>query len=128
LTLRRPASAAARTFVFEIQFGSEGEPGLGIGWIEGVTSRPVFLEAACDFAAPFRLLGTGGDTNGNGLRRKAIFSDREMTEGTLLDVLEQEGATLRAYSYHWSVLRCGGSSGGTRECYHDWRRLWTGRV
>jgi hypothetical protein len=26
---------------------------------------------------------------------------------------------MRADSYHWSVLRCGVSSVGTRLCYHD---------
>ena len=41
------------------------------------------------------------------------FGERRVTERAIISDLEQEGAALRAYSYHWSVLRCGSSSGGT---------------
>ena len=103
-------------------------------------ARAIFFQAARDFTAPFGfgLVFRGGDGGGAGggvcgdaegyrLSRGVIFDEWEITEGTFFDVLEREGATLRAYSYHWSVLRCGGSSGGTFRCYHSGERRGAGK-
>jgi predicted Zn-dependent peptidase len=35
------------------------------------------------------------------------LGERGVTERAFFDVLEQKGAAMRAYLYHWSVLRCG---------------------
>jgi len=37
----------------------------------------------------------------------ACLGERCVTEAAIFDVLEQEGAAMPAYLYHWSVLRCG---------------------
>jgi len=76
----------------------------------------ILFQAAADFAAPFGFHGYCCGTDGYRLWDGAVFDEREITEGTFFDVLKREGATLRAYSNHWSVLRCGGSSGGTFRC------------
>jgi len=82
--------------------------------LQAAVARAVFEQTARDFAAPLGLDPCcGGGARGYRLRIGAIFNEREITEGASFDVLEREGATLRAYSNHWSVLRCGGSSGGT---------------
>jgi len=47
----------------------------------------------------------------DGLRNYAIFCDeRPITKGANIGLFEQQSTTLRAYLYHWSVLRCGSSS------------------
>ena len=91
-------------------------------------SNPVGFQSPGNFAAPFGLGGFGsgirsegrvgsvagnglrGDTHGDRLSVLATLDERSVTEGAFLGVLEQEGATLRANLYHWSVLRCGSSS------------------
>ncbi|MGH9713416.1 MAG: hypothetical protein ACRD5M_08985 [Candidatus Acidiferrales bacterium] len=125
------ARAVAGIFLVEIDLGGEGQAGLGFVGTQMAAARAIFFQAARDFTAPFGFwfvfyaggggagVGVCGDADSYRLSSAAIFDKWEITEGALLDVLEREGATLRAYSYHWSVLRCGSSSGGTMECYHD---------
>lgn len=99
----------------------------------------VLFEAARDFVAPVglggffagerRSSGSAGGMRGvsganrlrSGRRRRAragadgfnkavIFGCFGATERARVRVVEQQSATLRAYAYHWSVLRCGSSS------------------
>lgn len=75
----------------------------------------VLFEAARDFAAPFGLRGVfkWRFARGDGLKGFLVFSERNFAEGAVLVVVHQQCPTLRADSYHWSVLRCGDSSVGT---------------
>ena len=118
------ARAVAGIFLVEIDLGVEGKAGLRFVGTQMAAARAIFFQAARDFLAPFGFwfvfcagggAGTGvvvcGDADGYRLSCAVLFDKWEITEGTRLDVLKREGATLRAYSNHWSVLRCGGSSG-----------------
>jgi hypothetical protein len=117
--------ALARTIadfvlIFEIEPGREGQARLIFAGMQVAAARAILFQASANFAAPFgfdRCCG-GGRCGADGYRlwNGAVFDEREITEGTFFDVLKREGATLRAYSNHWSVLRCGGSSGGTFRC------------
>src|SRR5580658_3145279 len=77
-----------------------------------------------NFSSPFGFSGAGrvgivvrvgrtiktsrrGHTYSYGLGIIIGLGERCVTERAIFDVLEQEGATMRAYLYHWSVLRCG---------------------
>ena len=84
------------------------------------SARAVLFQAPEDLHAPFwlRSLGERVCSNGYRLGNFAIFRSRNVTERTAFGVVEQQGATLRADAYHWSVLRCGRSS-GTSESYHE---------
>ncbi|MGH7838646.1 MAG: hypothetical protein ACREQC_12605, partial [Candidatus Binataceae bacterium] len=66
--------------------------------------------ASC--ALEFRTSGT--TTGGYRLENFVIFDERRITERAPVSVFEQKCATMRAYLYHWSVLRCGSSSDGTQ--------------
>jgi len=48
-----------------------------------------------------------GHTDAYCLGILACLGERCVTEAATFDVLKQEGATVLAYLYHWSVLRCG---------------------
>ena len=90
-------------------------------------ARAIVFETPGDLATPFRLgrlrtskrcrrgSAESGRSGADGYRFQVFagFDERCIAKRTIIGVLEQEGATLRAYSYHWSVLRCGSSSGGT---------------
>jgi hypothetical protein len=98
----------------------ERKPGLGIVRAQVTSTGAIQFQPPRDFHAPFRLrsLGVRVCTNGYRLGNFAIFDGRNVTERTTFGVVEQQGATLRADAYHWSVLRCGRSS---RTCgsYHE---------
>src|ERR1700735_191763 len=90
-------------------------------------AHPVVFETPRYLAAPFRLdrararqswsrgslAARRNNADGHGFEILAGRGERCVTKRTIISVLKQEGATLRAYSDHWSVLRCGSSSGGT---------------
>jgi hypothetical protein len=96
----------------------ERKPRLGIVGAQVAAACAVLIEAPGDFEAPFglrRIAGIGFARNCSyRLKNFVIFDGRDDAEGTTFCVIEQKGATLRADAYHWSVLRCGVSS-GTRE-------------
>ncbi|HTS12976.1 MAG TPA: hypothetical protein VMH00_12730 [Candidatus Limnocylindrales bacterium] len=106
----------------------EWKAGLGIVRMKMAASRPVFLQAARDFSPPFGLFGFGLGRDpysysfGNLILFEMVLFELillvllgiDPAEGTLFRFIQQEGATLIADSYHWSVLRCGGSSGTRR--------------
>lgn len=119
--------------VVEIEDGGrlgERQAGLRVVAAEASVPRAVLLEAAGDFDAPFGLGGFGGlapfgaapgkCARGYGFENFFVFGcpstalrafGGNFTKGAALAVVKQESATLRADVYHWSVLRCGGSSG-----------------
>jgi hypothetical protein len=76
------------------------------------SAHAILFETPAHFAAPFRfcigLMLSVADRDG--LRDAALIDERSVTKRACIGVLEQEGTTLRAYLYHWSVLRCGSSS------------------
>jgi len=76
----------------------------------------ILLEAARHFEPPFRLRVVTSAGFGRVIRPSddrfqdfVVFFGGDGAERTILRVVEQKGATLRADAYHWSVLRCGNS-------------------
>jgi len=91
---------------------SEGKAGLGVVGAKAAAARAVLLEAERDFAVPVGLGSIGGDAHRTYARVGVIiFRLRNIAKGAGFRIVEQKGATLRADAYHWSILRCGGSSG-----------------
>jgi hypothetical protein len=80
---------------------------------KSATAHSILLETTAYFTAPF-WFGFGFlmiRADRDGLRNYAIFCDeRPITKRASIGLFEQQGTTLRAYLYHWSVLRCGSSS------------------
>jgi hypothetical protein len=80
---------------------------------KSATAHSILLETTAYFTAPF-WFGFGFlmiRADRDGLRNYAIFCDeRPITKGANIGLFEQQSTTLRAYLYHWSVLRCGSSS------------------
>jgi hypothetical protein len=87
-------------------------------------AHTIGFQTARNFSAPLGFCGAGwvgiivrvgrarkcfrrGHTYGDRLGMVAGFGERCVTERAIFDVLEQEGAAVRANLYHWSVLRCG---------------------
>src|SRR5580698_5757775 len=102
----------------------ERQPGLRIVRPRASAPHAICFQPARNFSPPFGLSATdsiglvvrGGRTVRNlwrghtyacGLGILAALGERCVTEAAIFDVLEQEGAALPAYLYHWSVLRCG---------------------
>jgi hypothetical protein len=135
-------------FVFVFLKGNffvEGKAGLRIVRAENTAAGAIIFEAASDFLAPIGFVvimklgfpkpglarGSSGNIGGtrrgrgdrNGVLRLGARIERDVTEGAIFGVLKQEGTTLRAYAYHWSVLRCGSSSEGTWSII-AWAREW----
>ena len=83
-------------------------------------ARAILFKAPGNLEAPLRLdcFARADCARDHRFENFAVFDGRNVTERTASGVIEQESATLRADAYHWSVLRCGGSS-GTTESYHD---------
>ena len=102
-----------RNFLFEFGLANERKTRLWIVRTKAATAHSILLETTAHFTAPFRfgfgfLMSRAGR---DGLRNDAILCDkRSVTERACIGVFEQQGTTLRAYLYHWSVLRCGSSS------------------
>lgn len=102
----------------------EGQAGLGVVWARTAATDAIGFQAARDFHAPFGFDGNGriggrfgasGYTCRNWLGSLVAGDDeRGVTESAFFGGLEQKRAALRANLYHWSVLRCGSSSDGTR--------------
>gem|GEM_PF-5760280 len=79
------------------------------------TAHSILLETTTYFAAPFRfglgpMMNMTSCASRDGLRDAIFFDKQAVTKRASIGVLEQQGTTLRAYLYHWSVLRCGSSS------------------
>ena len=97
----------------------EREAGLRVTGPRIAAARAVLLEAARDLRAPFGLGRIVGGAGSNCYRLRdfsvpAVLGGIDFAERTTLGVIQQKGATLRADAYHWSVLRCGSSSGNGR--------------
>jgi hypothetical protein len=65
-------------------------------------------------AVIYTIIYTQSRADGYGLESDFSVICGGCTKGAVPRVIEQQCATLRADSYHWSVLRCGSSSEGTR--------------
>ena len=112
LALRRPGTRALGDFIFDV--GGRGcllerQSGLGVVRVQVTSARAVQFQAPGDLHAPFGLRSLAERVGSNGYRlwNFAFFDSRNITERTTFGVVEQEGATLRADTNHWSVLRCG---------------------
>src|SRR5271154_4321760 len=94
------------------------------------SARAVEFQAPGDLHAPFGLRSLARRVCSNGYRlwNFAIFCSRNGTERTTFRVVEQEGATLRADTYHWSVLRCGSPVERTNHSTRDSRPRPTGSL
>jgi hypothetical protein len=115
----RPRTLRNRNFFFEFRLANERKAGLRIVRTKSATAHSILLETTAYFTAPF-WFGFGflmTRANRDGLRNYAMFCDeRPITKRANIGLFEQQSTTLRAYLYHWSVLRCGSSS--------EERRLW----
>jgi hypothetical protein len=131
-------------------FFVEREAGLNVVRTRDAAADAVIFQAASDFAAPIGFgrrwfhcntrvdSAPGGNArgsncgDGNRFPHLAVWNERGIAEGANLGVLKQQGATLRAYVYHWCVLRRGGSSDGTKgiiargEMWKRGARDWNG--
>jgi hypothetical protein len=115
----RPGTFHHNRLFFEFGFRNERKPRLRIVGTKAATAHSIFLETTAYFAAPLRF-GLGlvqgtilsvmmNCTDGDGFYA-VLFDKRAIAKRTSMGVLEQQGTTVRAYLYHWSVLRCGSSS------------------
>ncbi|MGA7636536.1 MAG: hypothetical protein WCB00_06380, partial [Candidatus Acidiferrales bacterium] len=101
-----------------------GQAGLGVVGARATAAHAIGFQAAGNFRPPFGFDGDGGVcgrfrasgyTYRDGLEGLIAGDDeRGVTESAFFGGLEQKRAALRANLYHWSVLRCGSSSDGTR--------------
>ena len=92
-----------------------------------ITASAIIPQAPRDLATPFRLIAFHQGNIGPCVRMKCPQLVWHFAEAALPIIPDQQGATLRADSYHWQVLRRGGSS---EEREHDstpWHREVTAR-
>src|SRR5271156_5088937 len=102
----------------------KGQPRLRIVRPITPAAHSIGFQPARNFSPPFGFSGASsagivvrvgraigivwrGHTYSHRLGILATLGERCVTESTIFDVLEQEGAAMRADLYHWSVLRCG---------------------
>src|SRR5690348_2266568 len=107
--------------LFELSRGIERnslvnrESRLRIVDLVGVPARAVFTQPSRHFPPPFGFFGGLGflHADGYGFRyeNRGFFFGWNFADRALHVRSEQQSATLRADSNHWSVLRCGLSSG-----------------
>jgi len=110
-----PRTFRDRNFLFEFKLANERKAGLGVVRTKSATAHSILLETTAYFTAPFWFRFSFGflmiRADRDGLRNYTIFChERAITKRASVGLFEQQGTTVRAYLYHWSVLRCGSSS------------------